>query len=311
MEMHLLQTENEVLRGVNVMQSNELKTLKFMQSSKTEEKESHIKEIQNKLHQANKIAADKTKELSKLKRDIFPKEQDIMLSWGIKNPSLRIIKNDIASTQNERNHEIDSLTSNLEAFKQFITEELFSFKTCVETVKNSRTHQNSETTDKQKSLNRRQDQSEKYHQHQNMDKRRPLPVINQYPENQTTFTKITPQHGPTSYSGTIKLIKKIALLCISIPKPLTLYHIKKKLGHNEIYKKAFPGVNANRLNHQIIPALSEDKPVILVIHVGVNDIMNRTDSDDLILQIGRIGVTCKNYGVKNNFHLSIYKRNKK
>ena len=101
MEMHLLQTENEMLRGVNVMQSNELKTLKFMQSSKTEEKESHIKEIQNKLHQANKIAADKTKELSKLKRDIFPKEQDIMLSWGIKNPSLRIIKNDIASTQNE------------------------------------------------------------------------------------------------------------------------------------------------------------------------------------------------------------------
>ena len=160
-------------------------------------------------------------------------------------------------------------------------------------------------------MNRRQDQSEKYHQHQNMDKRRPLPVINQYPENQTTFTKITPRHGPTSYSGTIKLIKKIALLCISIPKPLTLYHIKKKLGHNEIYKKAFPGVNANRLNHQIIPALSEDKPVILVIHVGVNDIMNRTDSDDLILQIGRIGVTCKNYGVKNNFHLSIYKRNKK
>ena len=69
-EMHLLQAENEMLRGENVMRSNQIKTLKVIQSSKTEEKESHIKELQNKLRQANKIAAAKTKELTKLKRDI-------------------------------------------------------------------------------------------------------------------------------------------------------------------------------------------------------------------------------------------------
>ena len=38
-----------------------------MQSSKTEEKESHIKEFQNKLCQVYKIAADKKEELNKLK----------------------------------------------------------------------------------------------------------------------------------------------------------------------------------------------------------------------------------------------------
>ena len=76
-DMHLLQTANEMLRGENVMRSNEIKTLKVMQSSKTEAKESHIKELQNKLCQANKIAADKTKEL---KQNIVPEEQDIMLS---------------------------------------------------------------------------------------------------------------------------------------------------------------------------------------------------------------------------------------
>ena len=116
-----------------------------------------------------------------------------------------------------------------------------------------------------------------------MDKRRPSPVINQYPENQTIFTKTTPRPGPTSYSGTVKLIKKIAVLCDSIPKPLSLYHTKKKLKHNETYKKCFPGVNANHLNHHIIPTLSEDKPDTVIIHVGVNDIMNRTDRDDFIL----------------------------
>ena len=88
------------------------------------------------------------------------------------------------------------------------------------------------------------------------------------------------------------------MLCDSVPKPLSLYHIKKKFRHNEIYKKCFSGVNANHLKHHIIQTLSEDKPDTVIIHVGVNDIMNGTDRDDLILQIGRIGLTCKNYGIK-------------
>ena len=134
------------------MRSNEIKALKVMQSSKTEKKkkESRIKELQNKLRQANKIVADKTK----LKPDIVivPEGQDIMLLWGRQNPSLRN-KNDIAFTQNERSREIENLASDLKAFKKFVTEEIFSLKACVETVRNSRTDQNCETTDKQKSLN--------------------------------------------------------------------------------------------------------------------------------------------------------------
>ena len=51
-EMHLLQTENKMLRGINVMQSNKIKMFKVIQSSKTE-KEPKIKELQNKLCQAN------------------------------------------------------------------------------------------------------------------------------------------------------------------------------------------------------------------------------------------------------------------
>ena len=57
-----------------------------------------------------------------------------MLSWGRKNPSLPN-KNDAVSTQNEWNRKTDSLASDLEAFKKFVTEELFSLKTCVKTIK--------------------------------------------------------------------------------------------------------------------------------------------------------------------------------
>ena len=72
--MHLLQTESKMLRGKSVMWSNEIKTLKVMQSSKTEEKESQIKKFQKDLRQANKI--------NKLKRDIVPEFGDIILSRG-------------------------------------------------------------------------------------------------------------------------------------------------------------------------------------------------------------------------------------
>ena len=63
--MHQLQTENKMFRGENVMLSNEIKTLKVMHSSKTEEKEFLIKELQNKLRQAKKIATDKKKKRAK------------------------------------------------------------------------------------------------------------------------------------------------------------------------------------------------------------------------------------------------------
>lgn len=151
-EMHTLQTGNKMLRRKNVTRSNKIETLKVMHSSKTEKKESHFKELQNKLRQANKIAANKTKELHQLNLVIVPEEQGIMPSWGRKSLSLRN-KNDITSTQIGRNRETDSLATDLEDFKKFITEELFSLKTCVETVRSRGTNQNCETTEIQKSLN--------------------------------------------------------------------------------------------------------------------------------------------------------------
>ena len=98
-------------------------------------KEFHIKELQNKFRQTNKIAADKRKGLGKLKRSIVPEEQDIMLSWGRKSPSLGY-KNDIPSTENKKSRGINSLASDRGS-----DSELSSCKTCVKTARNSGTHQ--------------------------------------------------------------------------------------------------------------------------------------------------------------------------
>ena len=130
-------------------------------------------------------------------------------------------------------------------------------------------------------MNQRLDEHEKYHQHKNVNKRQP--VIHQYPENQRTFTKVAPQPGPISCSGTVKSIKKVALY-------VTVFHNLQvctmsgiNWGTTKYIKNAFLVLTQSQLNHRIIPTLCKDKPDTVIIHVGVNDLMNGTDRDDLIL----------------------------
>ena len=78
-----------------------------------------------------------------------------------------------------------------------------------------------------------------------------------------------------------------------------MYHLKKKLKDADIYKKCFPGVNANHLNHQILPTLYEDQPDAAIIHVGINDILNGIDVNYIVNEIGKVGITCKQNGVND------------
>ena len=39
------------------------------------------------------------------------------------------------------------------------------------------------------------------------------------------------------------------------------------------------------MNHHIIPTLLEDKPDIVTVYVGINDILNRFDQDQIIKNI--------------------------
>ena len=96
-----------------------------------------------------------------------------------------------------------------------------------------------ESLQKLESPNKNQQESNQQHKLNERSsqqvKRRPNPVMNQFPENQTVFKRLIP--GPSMYSETVKLKRKLALLCDSIPKPISLYHMKKKLKDVNIYKK--------------------------------------------------------------------------
>ena len=51
------------------------------------------------------------------------------------------------------------------------------------------------------------------------------------------------------------------------------------------------------MNHHIIPTLLEDKPDIVIVYVGINDVLNRFDQDQIIKNIQQIYITCKNFNV--------------
>ena len=55
--------------------------------------------------------------------------------------------------------------------------------------------------------------------------------------------------------------------------------------------------NALHMMHHIIPRLLEDKPDIVIVHVGINDVLNRFDQDQIIKNVQTIYITCKNFNV--------------
>ena len=104
--------------------------------------------------------------------------------------------------------------------------------------------------------------------------------------------------GAVTYSEAVQQKKKVAITCDTMPKSINLSEIKRKLGRKTIvYRKTFPGVNSVHMNHHIIPTLLEDKPDIVIVHVGINDLLNRFNQDQIIKNIQQMCITCKNFNV--------------
>ena len=80
--------------------------------------------------------------------------------------------------------------------------------------------------------------------------------------------------------------------------------IKKNLFHNSInegkpHLSSFSGASINRLDYFITPISKEDRPDIVLIHVGLNDItVNNIDAKTISKCIIDIRKKCLLYGVK-------------
>ena len=86
-----------------------------------------------------------------------------------------------------------------------------------------------------------------------------------------------------------------------------IWWIKRNLFNNSLHEgkahlNGFSGANTKRLDHLITPTLVEDRPDIVIIHIGSNDIKHNTvdqiEVKDIVKSIINIGKKCLSYGVK-------------
>ena len=108
--------------------------------------------------------------------------------------------------------------------------------------------------------------------------------------------------GNRSYSSTTKYGKKICVVGGGHIRQIKRNLFNNSLCEGKAHLNGFSGANIKRLDHFITPTLAEDRPDIVIIHIGSNDITDSTvdkiDVKDIMKRIINIGKKRLSYGVK-------------
>ena len=116
--------------------------------------------------------------------------------------------------------------------------------------------------------------------------------------------------GNRSYSSAKKYGKKICVVGDSHIRRIKRNLLNNSLCEGKAHLNGFSGVNIKRLDHFITPTLVEDRPDVVIIHIGSNDntynTVDQIDGKDIVNCIINIGKKCLSYGVKEVIILSIF-----
>ena len=140
--------------------------------------------------------------------------------------------------------------------------------------------------------------------HQKLPSKRPQVVVNNNPENQKTFSRLPVIPGKDKYSETVKAKPEpmnTLIFTDSIPKGIRMYGFNKSIKNRKAKMLNFPGASSRQLLHYMDIHLEGIQVDTVVIHIGVNDLLNYSNqsrTDSLIICMFE---KCRNYGVKNIF----------
>ena len=112
--------------------------------------------------------------------------------------------------------------------------------------------------------------------HQKLPFRRPQ-VVNNYPENQKTFARLTVIPGKDKYIETMKARSEPAVTLIftdSIPKGICINGFNKLIKNRKAKMLIFPGASSRQLLHYMDIHLEGIQVDTVVIHIRVNDLLN-------------------------------------
>ena len=103
--------------------------------------------------------------------------------------------------------------------------------------------------------------------------------------------------GNSKYSDMTKQGRKVAVFGNSHVRRINRRKFTSKLKSGRAYFKNFDGVNTKKLAHQIIPTLVDDRPDIVVIHGGCNDIYEGVNPLKVAHDVISIGKQCRYHHV--------------
>ena len=141
-------------------------------------------------------------------------------------------------------------------------------------------------------------------------KRRPSPVINQFPENEKSFVnrrRLSNRKTIIPIEKDDSRLKTTTILSDSIPKRFNMKDFNESMNDGRTYLKSFPGAKASHLKHYALPTLRENKPDMIIIHVGYNDLCTRDEVDvnKVAKEIIDVAKTCIDHDVSTVYISSI------
>ena len=113
------------------------------------------------------------------------------------------------------------------------------------------------------------------------------------------------------HQGNKRYVKKksIKVFCDSIPNRIIGREFNRCIKHGQAHFKSFPGSTVKQLHYHALPTLLEEKPDIVIIHGGINDILstreNKMPDNEIAQEILKIGMDCIKHGAENVFISSI------
>ena len=137
---------------------------------------------------------------------------------------------------------------------------------------------------------------------------RPFAVVNQHPENQTTFIntshRIVP--GEKCYSKALTYNstsdgRNIKQFCDSFPKRIRIKELNECINNGNAQQYSFTGATSKQLLHYLHVNLNNSTDTALF-HIGINDILNSIlKVNKSILNLKDMVKKCRNFVVKQIF----------
>ena len=137
-------------------------------------------------------------------------------------------------------------------------------------------------------------------------------IVNTGNDNQVRNVKQKPQsqdynnfsqQNPNPYQKTkdFRELKKksnsILILTDSMLKTLRMGEFNQFLQEGKIHLKPFPGAKAKNLNHHSTAVLAQHQYDSVIIHVGINDLLNGSSIEQISKDVIEIGQRCRNRSI--------------